>query len=112
VPRRLPLKLSAQPQTPMTGWENFPNLQRGPSAPAKGRGRLQRQINRCFTLFGPVISNSRLYDWCFARDPRARQSQARRWSVLRILRTIADPIGRAETIGRPWLWRLKDTHTR
>jgi hypothetical protein len=28
----------------------------------------------------------------------------------RILREIAEPIGRAPTIGRPWLWRLKDEH--
>jgi hypothetical protein len=31
-----------------------------------------------------------------------------RWSVLRILRVIAEPVGRAETIGRPWLWRLRE----
>jgi hypothetical protein len=30
-----------------------------------------------------------------------------RWSVHRILREIADQIGRAPTIGRPWIWRLK-----
>jgi hypothetical protein len=28
--------------------------------------------------------------------------------VHRILRVIAEPIGRAETIGRPWLWRLRN----
>jgi hypothetical protein len=32
------------------------------------------------------------------------------WSVYRILIGIAEPIGRAPTIGRPWLWRLKDEH--
>jgi hypothetical protein len=93
-------------------WENYPNLLRRPYSPNKGRGRLQRQIRRCFALFGPEITSSRLLDWCYARNPRARRSQGHRWSVLRILRTIADPIGRAETIGRPVLWRLKDTHTR
>jgi hypothetical protein len=31
-----------------------------------------------------------------------------RWSVLRILRVIAEPVGRAERIGRPWLWRLRE----
>jgi hypothetical protein len=29
-------------------------------------------------------------------------------SVHRILRQMAEPIGRAPTIGRPWLWRLRD----
>jgi hypothetical protein len=33
-----------------------------------------------------------------------------RWSIVRILRQIAEPIGRADTIGRPWLWRLKDEY--
>jgi hypothetical protein len=37
-------------------------------------------------------------------------SEAVRWSVHRILRQIAEPIGRADTIGRPWLWRLKDEY--
>jgi hypothetical protein len=31
-----------------------------------------------------------------------------RWSIVRILREIADPVARAPTIGRPWLWRLRD----
>jgi hypothetical protein len=35
-------------------------------------------------------------------------SEAVRWSVHRILRQIAEPIGRAPTIGRPWLWRLRN----
>jgi hypothetical protein len=92
----------------MTKRANYPNLLLVPPAPAKGRGRLQRQINRCFVVFGPEVSASRVYDWCFARNPRARQSRGHRWSVLRILRTIADPIGRAVTIGRPVLWRLRE----
>jgi hypothetical protein len=87
---------------------NYPNLLLVPPAPAKGRGRLQRQIARCFVVFGPEVSASRLYDWCYARNPGARQSRGHRWSVLRILRTIADPIGRAETIGRPVLWRIRE----
>jgi hypothetical protein len=36
-------------------------------------------------------------------------SEAVRWSVHRILRQIAEPIGRAPTIGRPWMWRLRDS---
>jgi hypothetical protein len=45
---------------------NYPNLLRAPHAPAAGRGRLQRQINRCFVVFGPEVTSSRLYDWCYA----------------------------------------------
>ena len=33
---------------PSRGWEYYPNLQRRPHAPNKGRGRLQRQIARAF----------------------------------------------------------------
>jgi hypothetical protein len=99
--------MSAKPQTPLTKRANYPNLLLVPAAPAKGRGRLQRQIARCFVLFGPEVSSSRLYDWCYARNPRARQSQLHRWSVVLILRTIADQIGRASTHGSPWIWRLK-----
>jgi hypothetical protein len=101
-------KKGAQPRTPMTKRANYPNLLLVPPAPARGRGRLQRQIARCFALFGPEVTSSRLLDWCYAHNPRARQSQRHRWSVLRILRTTADPIGRAQTAGRPWLWRLKE----
>ena len=95
--------MSAKPPTPQPRWENYPNLRHRPHSPNKGRGRLQRQIARCFVVFGPEVSSSRLLDWCYARDPRVRH----RWSVVRVLRQIADPIGRAETIGRPVLWRLK-----
>jgi hypothetical protein len=95
--------MSAKPQTPQPGWEYYPNLRRRLYAPARGRGRLQRQIARCFAVFGPEVSSSRLLDWCYTRDPRRRH----RWSVVRILRQIADPIGRAPTIGRPWIWRIK-----
>jgi hypothetical protein len=66
---------------------------------------MQRQINRAFAVHGPVVSSSEVYDWVFTR--RRRASQLRRHGVWRILMRVADPIGRAPTIGRPWLWRLK-----
>jgi hypothetical protein len=28
-------------------------------------------------------------------------------SVIRVLRQVADPVGRSRGPGRPWLWRLK-----
>jgi hypothetical protein len=94
-------------------WPNHPNLQRRPHAPAAGRGRLQRQIKRAFLAAGDVVlSTIEVYDWAYPRH-RAYwrpMSEAVRWSVHRILRQIAEPIGRAPTIGRPWLWRLKDEH--
>jgi hypothetical protein len=55
---------------------------------------------------GPEVSAAVIYDWARARG-RRRINQRQRHSVWRILRQIAEPIGRADTIGRPWLWRLK-----
>jgi hypothetical protein len=98
----------AQPRTPPMKWINYPNLLRRPHAPNAGRGRLQVQIRRAFVV-REVLTSSEIYDSCYAKRRVAGQQIDRpyRWSVLRILRTIADPIGRAETIGRPVLWRLK-----
>ena len=103
------LEDSAQPQTPPTKWENYPNLHRRPHSPNKGLGRLQVQLRRAF-VGREVLTSSEIYDSCYAKRRVAGQQIDRpyRWSVLRILRTIADPIGRAETIGRPVLWRLKE----
>jgi hypothetical protein len=81
-------------------------LQRRPHSPAAGRGRLQRQLCRAFMAGGNELTSSQVYDWAYARN-RRRPNQCRRHSVRRILRQIAEPIGRAPTIGRPWLWRLK-----
>jgi hypothetical protein len=88
-------------------WPHHPNLRRRPHAPNKGRGRLQVQIRRAF-LDADTITSSTVYDWCFVRR-RRRIPTRHRYSVWRILMTIADPVGRAETIGRPWLWRLRNT---
>jgi hypothetical protein len=84
----------------------YPNLRLRPYAPAKNRGRLQRQIARAFMVGGPVLSSSQIYDWAYARN-RDGLDSGYRWSVRRILLEIAVRVGRAETIGRPWLWRLK-----
>ena len=55
---------------------------------------------------GNELTSSQVYDWAYARN-RRRPNQCRRHSVRRILLQIAEPIGRAPTIGRPWIWRLK-----
>jgi hypothetical protein len=47
--------MSAKPPTPQPRWENYPNLRHRPHSPNKGRGRLQRQIARCFVVFGPEV---------------------------------------------------------
>jgi hypothetical protein len=92
---------------PLAGWASYPNLQRRPHAPAADLGRLQRQTTRAFTVGGAVLSSTEVYDWCFPRDRAHARSQAARWSVQRVLMRIADCVGRGDTCGRPWLWRLK-----
>jgi hypothetical protein len=94
------------PSTPPAGWLRYPNLRNRPHAPAAGRGRLQVQIRRAF--IGHAERTSRhVYDFAY---PRHRGRVVGRWehSVWRILRVIADRVGRAPTIGRPWLWRLRE----
>lgn len=83
------------------------NLQRRPARPAAGRGRLQRQIARCFYAHGDIADSSKIYNWCAAWPADKRRSQAHRWSIRRILDVVADRIGRASTHGRPWIWRLR-----
>jgi hypothetical protein len=90
---------------PAMKWPHHPNLRRRPHAPNKGRGRLQVQIRRAF-LGADTVTSTTVYDWCFVRR-RRRIPTRHRYSVWRILMTIADPVGRASTIGRPWLWRLR-----
>jgi hypothetical protein len=93
--------------SPSQGWARYPNLQRRPHSPNLGRGRLQRQIARAFEAHGPEVTTSTIYDWCMLWPVDKRSSQAQRWSIRRILDAIADRRGRASTIGRPWIWRLR-----
>jgi hypothetical protein len=88
-------------------WDGYPNLRLRPHSPHKGRGRLQRQVRRAFVVCGPVVSSSAVYDWSYARGRRL--TQRHRHSVWRILVEVAEPVGRAETIGRPILWRLRNS---
>jgi hypothetical protein len=79
-----------------------------PPSPNKGRGRIQIQVKRAFVAAGgDTLSSSEVFDWVFARARRVSWRRRQRWSVVRVLRQIADPVGRAGTRGRPWLWRLK-----
>jgi hypothetical protein len=91
---------------PPSGRDKYPNLRLVPYAPAAGRGRLQRQIRRAFIAHGPVLNSSDVYRWC-KRWQAGEFGQWERWSIVRILDVVADRVGRADTPGRPWLWRLK-----
>ena len=87
------------------------NLHLRPHAPARNRGRLQIQVRRAFLVHGPVVSSSSIYDWCYARHRLMHGKSLtlpHRYSVWRILVTIADPIGRGAGSARPTLWRLRN----
>jgi hypothetical protein len=95
-------------------WERSRNLRLKPAKPALGRGRLQTQVRRAFiTADTPVISASEIYDWCYARRRLLLGkplTTRHRYSVWRILVTIADPVGRSDRVsGAPILWRLRNS---
>jgi hypothetical protein len=100
--------IRARPRSPLQKWQGYPNLLLRPHSPNRGRGRLQVQIRRAFAG-RPVLSSSQVYDTCYAKHRvfGQRISRRHRFSVWRILCEVAEPVGRAPTIGRPWLWRLR-----
>jgi hypothetical protein len=90
-------------------WRRVLNLRKKPDKPALGRGRLQRQLARAFAG-GSVRSSTELLDWAYARrrvGDRKSLPRGLYWSVRRVLMTLAEPIGRAKTMGRPTIWRLR-----
>ena len=53
------------------------------------------------------LNENRMRRWQRCHDGKPI-NQAERWSIRRILVGVAEPIGRASTRGRPWLWRLRE----
>jgi hypothetical protein len=95
-------------------WERRHNLRLKPAKPALGRGKLQIRVRRAFmTADAPAISASEIYDWCYARRRLMLGkplTTRHRYSVWRILVTIADPVGRSDRVsGAPILWRLRNS---
>lgn len=74
------------------------NLSRRLAAPAKGNGRTQKRCKRLLWASDREVSTSEAARW-------ANVSTAAAWWALR---SIADRVGRAKTIGRPMLWRLRE----
>jgi hypothetical protein len=93
-------------------WKRLRNLRLRPAKPALGNGRLQTQVRRVFIVAdAPAISATEIYSWCYAKRRLMHGKPLTTWdrySVWKILRTIATPVGRARTIGRPLLWKLND----
>jgi hypothetical protein len=89
-------------------WKNYPNLAKRPYAPAKGRGRLQTQVRRALIVHGPLVTTSQLLDWAYARN-RRRSTGWDHSKVMRICAEHCDRIGRGSSIGRPILWRVRNS---
>jgi hypothetical protein len=63
-------------------WQNHPNLQKRPAAPAKNRGRVQRAIRRAFAASGAeVLSSSAIYDWAHVRRRLGRRKSMPFWAA-------------------------------
>jgi hypothetical protein len=92
-------------------WNGWPNLRLRPPQPAADRDRLQTQVRRAFIAADrPEVSASTIYQWCYVRR-QMRGEPVTAWyrhSVQRILREIADPVGRTKPYGAI-LWRLRES---
>jgi hypothetical protein len=94
-------------------WNDYPNLRKRPPAPAKDRGPVQRAIRRAFAASGTkALTSSAIYEWTHVRRRRGccKSMPFGIYSrTLRTLRTMCDPVGRGPGIGRPILWRLRNS---
>ena len=89
---------------------NVRNLTQRPEKPALGRGRIQRAASRA-ALRQQVLSTADVVAMAYARKRllHGRRLEASDYRhARRVLRLIAEPIGRASAgMGRPMLWRLR-----
>ena len=94
-------------------WDGYPNLRRRPPTPAKARGSIQRAIRRAFAASGAeTLTSSQLYDWAYVRRRLGRCKTLPDGVYSRVLRTLkvmCDPVGRGPGIGRPTLWRWRNS---
>jgi len=85
------------------------NLSRRLAKPALNNGRLQRMSRRALRMLG-AASTSQIMEWtCSLKLLRGhRLTNHDNRAARRALDRIAVRIGRAKTIGRPILWRLRE----
>jgi len=85
-------------------WQGHPNLRARPAKPSLNNGPVQRAARRALQALGEA-STSEVAAWTH-RNPTRRRTRHTRV----VLGRIAEIVGRAPTIGRPWLWRLRNSH--
>jgi hypothetical protein len=85
------------------------NLARRPAKPALNRGRVQRLAKRALLVLG-TASTSEILEWtcCLKLHRGQRLANHDNRAARRVLERMgAERTGRAQTKGRPILWRLK-----
>jgi hypothetical protein len=94
---------------PLSGWARYPGLRfPGHTAGSRGRGRIQLAVRRAFAAAGTsTLTTSDVFDYALVRVRGEGWRRRHRWSVVRVLRQMCDPVGHSRGPGRPWLWRLK-----
>jgi len=78
--------------------------------PALNRGRVQTLVQRGLLTLGGTMTTSQAVEWAYCRKRLLQGRRIERHdyrAARRALDHIAERIGRAKTIGRPWIWRLK-----
>src|SRR5262249_7663374 len=76
-----------------------------PARPSFNRGPVQRRAKRALLVLG-TASTSTITQWTHRRPtPGITRSTRRALEQIGAVR-----VGRAATIGRPWLWRLRNSH--
>jgi hypothetical protein len=86
-------------------WAGFPNLARRPPAPALGNGRVQKLARRALVALG-TASTSEVLGWTRCRGEVRKRDYRTAHRVLGEIGAVR--VGRASTIGRPWLWKLRE----
>jgi hypothetical protein len=90
---------------------NLGNLTRARrlARPALGRGRVQVLARRALRALGEA-STSEIMRWVYCRKYLRGERLANHdnRSTRRALDRIANRVGRASKIGRPWVWKLRD----
>src|SRR5262245_9964582 len=92
------------PRTPAGKWRGYPNLARRPRAPAKGNGYVQRMARRALLVLQSATTPE-ILAWTRCRGPIRPRDYRTAWRALEQIGAVR--IGRAGTIGRPWIWVLR-----
>src|SRR5262245_7383915 len=107
--RQTPKLPEAPPPTARQVVARRRNLALRLARPAAGNGRVQKRAIWALFARNGDLSTSDVLEWTHAtkRLLHQRIGDSERRNVRRVLDQIAQRIGRAGSIGRPILWRLK-----